>query len=156
LSLTSEKLRLNKWRELAKMKKRDKPKLDSRSFDELVLEAIDEALLTLGQSITTSIYYHLEQKFTIKRAEIPHRLEDFSGVLERIFGLGAQYLEVLIMKNLHRKVGGCYNWDSPSVLATDLTFCKYVTLMKLSYEDPGKIGEFEVLIDAEEKQEQCT
>ena len=46
--------------------------------------------------------------------------------------------------------------DDPSWLAQDLTFTKYVELMKLSYKDTEKIGKIEVLIDAGEKQEQHT
>jgi hypothetical protein len=96
----------------------------------------------------------LENKFMIARQNIPYRIDDFSDALERIFGLGARHLEILIMKKLHEKVTCSYKWTGPNWLVPDLTFRKYVELMRLCYEDTGKIGEAEVWIDAGEKQEQ--
>jgi hypothetical protein len=123
-----------------------------KQFEQVLLEAIDEALSCLGAKVKGSIYFHLEQQFKIKRHEIPYRLDDFSDSLERIFGLGARQLEILFMKNLHAKVGGLIKWEGPRRLVPDLKFLEYVKLMKLSCEDPRRIEEVEVLINAEEQQ----
>ena len=96
----------------------------------------------------------MEHKFTIPKQDIPYRVDDFSDALERIFGLGARYLEVLIMKKLHEKVACLYEWDATKWLVSDLTFRKYVELLRLCHEDKGKIGELEVWVNAEEKQKQ--
>jgi hypothetical protein len=127
-----------------------------KQFEQVLLEAITEALSSMGASVERSVYFHLEQKFKIKRQEIPYRLDDFSDSLERIFGLGARHLEILIMKNLHAKVGGLYVWEGPRWLVPDLKFLEYVKLMKQRYEDQRRIGEVEVLINAEEQQKQFT
>ncbi len=113
---------------------------------------MDEAFSSLGESAKTSIYFHLEQQFTVAREEIPYRINDFSDALERIFGLGARHLEILIMKNLHMKIDCRYKWDGPKWLCPDLTFKKFVELTKLCYEDNGSIREIEVVVDAGEKQ----
>ena len=126
------------------------------NFDQLLLEAIDEGLSGLGEAGKASIYIHLEGLFNIRKQEIPNKLDDFSNALQRIFGLGARHLEILIMKNLHAKVGSLCKLDDPSWLAQDLTFTKYVELMKLGYKDTEKIGKIEVSIDAGERQEQQT
>lgn len=123
-------------------------------FEQILLDSIDEAFSTLGESVKKSIYFHLEHKFMIARQDIPYSIDNFSDALERIFGLGARHLEILIMKKLHEKITCFYEWNGPSWLVPDLTFRKYVELMRLCYEDKGKIGEVEVWIDAEEKQEQ--
>ena len=45
----------------------------------------------------------------------------------------------------------------PNWLVPELTFSQYVKLMKLSFDDKGKIGQVEVIIDAgEQRQEQRT
>jgi len=124
-----------------------------KNFDQLLLEAIDQGLSGLGGAGKASIYIHLEGLFNIRKQEIPNKLDDFSNALHRIFGLGAQNLEILIMKNLHDQVGCLYKVDNPSWLAPDLTFTKYIEQMRLSYKDTEEIGKTEVLIDAEEKQE---
>ncbi|MEM2465937.1 MAG: hypothetical protein QXZ47_01375 [Candidatus Bathyarchaeia archaeon] len=67
------------------------------------LEAIEEGLLTLGDTPKQAILYHLENTFKIKREEIPQNLTEFQKALEKIFGPGAPYLETLILKKLYDK-----------------------------------------------------
>jgi hypothetical protein len=77
---------------------------DSKTFDKLLLNAIDEALGSLGEPAVQSIYFHVESKFNVTRSRIPERLEDFQAGLEKIFGLGARFIEILIKKNLYAKI----------------------------------------------------
>jgi hypothetical protein len=100
--------------------------LQKKTFDDLLLEAINEALSSLGETPKTAIYFHLEKTFNIKKQEIPHRIEDFTSALEEIFGLGAMHLEILFMKHLHAKIGGVYEWVEPK----DFTFPTYVHMIK--------------------------
>ena len=123
-------------------------------FEEILQGSIDEAFCTLGESVKTAIYFHLDHKFMIAREDIAYRIDDFSDALERIFGLGARHLEVLIMKNLHNKISCFYEWDGPNWLIPNLTFKMYIDLARLCCEDNGKIGEIEVLVVAEQRQEQ--
>ncbi len=125
-------------------------------FEKILLDSIDEALSCLGESPKKLIYFHLEQKFKITRQDIPQRVGDFSEALEQVFGLGAQHLEILIMKNLHAKISCKGKNEGSKGFVSDLTFNKYVEHMKLCYEDEGKIGELEVIVDAGEQQEQLT
>ena len=76
-----------------------------QDFDKLLLEAIDEGLTSLGESSKKAIYFHLEKRFNVKRHEIPCKTEVFINGIERIFGLGAAFLEILILKRLYEKIG---------------------------------------------------
>lgn len=76
----------------------------SRNFDKILLDAIDEALSSFGASVKQSIYFHIENKF-VARNDIPEHVKEFQGGLERIFGAGAQFIEILIMRKLHAKIG---------------------------------------------------
>jgi hypothetical protein len=78
--------------------------LTEKAFHKLLLEAVDSALSSLGDSARQSVYFHLEKKFDITRDEIPGRVEDFDHGLERIFGTGTRFLEVLIMKKLYEEI----------------------------------------------------
>lgn len=80
-------------------------------FEALLLEAIDEALFVLGDSVTQTVYFHLERSFNIKKDEIPYRLGTFTQAIENIFGAGAKFIEILIMKKLHKKVEGVLKWN---------------------------------------------
>ncbi|MCW4043993.1 MAG: hypothetical protein NWE94_00570 [Candidatus Bathyarchaeota archaeon] len=118
------------------MDKRSKLKPD---FNEVLLEAINEALSSLGENVAKSIYFHVEKTFNIKPWEIPKRIKEFSNALEQIFGLGARTLEILCMQKLHNKIQvTCkwpkYEWPLSKWIAPELTFQEYVNLMRQNYE----------------------
>lgn len=91
-------------------------------FEKLLMESIDEALTSLGESAKQAIYFHLEDKFKISKEEIPRRIEDFADGIEKIFGLGAHFIEILIMKKLYEKIGKPLKWDEKE----ELIFVNYV------------------------------
>lgn len=75
------------------------------SFEEILLEAIDEGLSILGESSKQSVYFYVEETFNVSRLAIPYRLEEFTNAIEMIFGMGAKRLEIQIMQCLFAKVG---------------------------------------------------
>lgn len=99
-----------------------------RDFETLLLEAVDEQLTSLGESSKQALYFHLEKGFNIKKDDIPYKTEAFVTAMEKIFGMGADYLEILIMKSLHDKIGERVDLDK-----TTLTFLEYVEAAKRSY-----------------------
>ncbi|MEM1563624.1 MAG: hypothetical protein QW161_02995 [Candidatus Bathyarchaeia archaeon] len=104
--------------------------MTGKSFDKILLEAVDEALGSLGESAKQSIYYHLEEKFKIPREEIPKRVEDFAEGLEKIFGVGARFLEILIMKRLYDRIGKPLEWDERK----EFVFVNYIEAAKRSFK----------------------
>ncbi len=104
--------------------------MTGKSFEEILLEAIDEALASLGESAKQSIYYHLEEEFKIPREEIPNRVEDFADGLEKIFGIGARFLEILIMKRLYDRIGKPLEWDE----SKEFVFVNYVEAARQSFK----------------------
>ena len=100
-----------------------------KAFEKLLTEAVDEALTSLGESAKQSIYFHLENKFKIAKKDIPYKLEDFADGLEKIFGLGARFIEILIMKNLFEKIGQPLEWNQNK----ELEFVEYVAAAKQSF-----------------------
>jgi hypothetical protein len=100
-----------------------------KTFEKLLTEAVDEALASLGESAKQAIYFHLENKFKIAKKDIPYRLEDFAGGLEKIFGLGAHFIEILIMKSLFEKIGQPLEWNQ----SKELIFTEYVAAAKQSF-----------------------
>jgi hypothetical protein len=101
----------------------------SVEFEEILLISIDEALFSLGESVRQSIYFHLEEQFHLKKKQIPKCLKKFQDSMEKIFGSGARFLEILIMKNLYLKIGGTVSMaDDCSV-----DFLSYVNEAKNAY-----------------------
>lgn len=125
-----------------------------KNFCQILVESIDEAFLTLGENAKSSIYFYLETKCAIPKQDIPNRVDDFSDALEEIFGMAARQIEILIMKCLNQRVDCTYKWVSPKWLVPDLTFTKYVILMRLSCEETRKNSNIEVILNAGAQQEQ--
>jgi hypothetical protein len=121
-----------------------------KKFNDILLESIDKAFLTLGENSKSAIYFYLESKFAILRQDIPDRVHDFSDALEQIFGLAARQLEILIMKCLNEKIECTYDWVGPKWLIPELTFSKYIKLLELCFLDKKKNVEVELLLDAGE------
>lgn len=74
------------------------------NFEELVIEAIDQALLKLGEETKQSVYSLLEVDYKLARKDIPNRLGDFVNALEQIFGISALLIEIDVLKKIRQKV----------------------------------------------------
>jgi len=111
--------------------------LARKTFEKILLEAIDESLTSLGNSAKQAIYFHLEKKFKIRKSEIPYRLEDFAKGLERIFGVGAQFIEISIMKQLYGRIGQPLEWNENKALV----FTEYITAAKRGFQKKEKEAE---------------
>jgi len=103
--------------------------LRNSGFEELLLEAVDEGLSSLGDSSRQALYFHLEKTFKIERRDIPYKIEEFAEAIEKIFGIGAKPLEILIMKQLYEKVGGVVKYNQEK----DLVFAEYIAAVKQSF-----------------------
>jgi hypothetical protein len=109
--------------------------LQKEDFEKRLLEAVDEALSSLGESSKQAIYFHLNRNFNIEREEIPYKIADFIGALEEVFGVGANFLEVLIMRRLHETVGGAFEWKE----SEEFTFTEYIAVAKRNFQERNKI-----------------
>ncbi|MCW3980425.1 MAG: hypothetical protein NWF11_03010 [Candidatus Bathyarchaeota archaeon] len=102
--------------------------MTKRDFQKLMLQAVDEGLSSIGESPKKAIYFHLDKTFKIKKHDIPRNIEAFAEAIERIFGMGADFLEILIMKRLHDKIKAEVNLDNPS----ELRFIEYLNAVQRS------------------------
>ena len=77
---------------------------NSMTFEEILLEAIDESLICLGEQTKKAVYLYLKNTYSLNKHELPYRMEDFKEALEDTFQEGAKLLEIKIMKILYSKV----------------------------------------------------
>lgn len=85
-------------------------------------------LNSLGKSVKQSIYFHIENEFKVAGKDIPENLEEFQEGLEKIFGAGARFIEILIMRNLHVKIGLPLKMEGEQ-----LEFVEYIGLAKRGF-----------------------
>lgn len=108
------------------------------SFEELLLEAIDEGLSLVGESPKQVVYFHLEKTFKINRQDIPYKIKEFTDAIEKIFGNGAKILEIHIMKCLFKKVSSTFKHHPKQ---TNLEFTEYISAVKLAKNNYKNIKE---------------
>ena len=107
-------------------------------FDEFLIQAIDEALCSLGEPVKNSLYQHLELDFNIQKNEIPEKISAFSDIIHKIFGLGACRLERKFMKNLSSKIQANVDWPElecslSNWIFMEISFEEFVTKLRESY-----------------------
>ena len=102
-------------------------------FNKILLSAVDEGLCLLGESSKQAIIFHLEDSFQLKEENIPSNLTEFKKALDNIFGPGATYLEKIIAKRLHEKLGLTFEEGK----STD--FLEYVNIAKSRIVMEGEI-----------------
>jgi len=101
-----------------------------------LIDAIDKALSSLGEESKSAIYLHLERVQNLPKSEIPAKIDEFSSAIENLFGVGARFLEIMILRNLHAEVGVVWKIDAPnSKMLLDLTFKQYVSFVQKYFED---------------------
>jgi hypothetical protein len=72
-------------------------------FNELLLDALDAALSSLGDQTKEAIYSQLDKNYDLKKDIIPEHPEEFSEALTKIFGTSALLLEIKIISAIHVK-----------------------------------------------------
>jgi len=109
--------------------------LPENDFERLLLQAVDQALASLGESSKQAIYFHLDKSFNIEKQEIPSKIEPFKEALEEVFGDGASFLEVMIMKRLYETIGGNLQWKE----SQEFTFTEYMAAAKRAFHERKQI-----------------
>jgi hypothetical protein len=107
-------------------------------FDEYLIEAIDEALTSLGAPVKNTLYFQLENNFGMPKNEIPKQIESFIEIIHKIFGLGASRLEIKFMKNLHSKIKVNFEmteleWPLSKWIVEDMSFTDYICSARNNY-----------------------
>jgi hypothetical protein len=62
-------------------------------------------LLVFGESTRRIVYYMLKRNCSIRREEIPEKLDEFLAELESIFWVGARVVEKVISEKFCTKLG---------------------------------------------------
>jgi uncharacterized protein YjgD (DUF1641 family) len=98
-------------------------------FEKLLVDAVDESLSSLGESPKQAIFFHLENTFKIKKQEIPGKIASFDQALRKLFELGADFLETLIVKKLCEKADSIFKESPPKETGFTETIASIKRLM---------------------------
>lgn len=128
--------------------------ISADEFDNILLEAIDEAFSCLGETSKNAIYSHLRKEFGIERDDIPNQIEAFLRSLEKLLGLGARLLETMFMRHLKAKLNDEQDRSGLDLLVPKFTFQEYVLLKRRHYGRDSENNGLTTLVGCEEKKEQ--
>ncbi len=117
----------------------DTEKTRQEPFDKLLVEAIDDALTSLGEPVKNTFYQHLENDFDLNKDQIPKKIDEFSFIIHKIFGLGASRLEIRFVKNLNNKLGPDVEpvqceFSVSEWIVTEMAFKEHIDEMRTHYE----------------------
>ena len=117
--------------------------ISENEFDRLLIEAVDETLSTFGEPVKNALYLNLKLNFDIEREKIPFKVDKFSDIIHKIFGLGANRLEFLLIKKLKAKLGAntkLFKYEDPSSdwVMTDMSLKEYISEMREKFEATSK------------------
>ena len=94
----------------------------SNLLETTILTAVDNSLLSFGDSFKQVIYFQLETNFHLKPSEIPQRIDEFAAAIEEMFGIGATLIEMKILKAIHDQVPSFVHFPR----GDDLVFTDYM------------------------------
>ncbi len=109
----------------------------NRTFQELMLEAVDEGFSLLGDASKCAIYLHMEQVFNVSREEIADKVAEFAEAIEKILGPGAELVEIQIMKHLYQEISPNFKYRP---IQKNLTFSQYVGAVRTFLCGDGAIS----------------
>ena len=75
------------------------------AFADVFLRSVDRGLSVLGDSVRSSVYYHIERKHGLSRRDLATKPGDFADALEGLFGAGTGILLKMIVKELYLSAG---------------------------------------------------
>ena len=78
--------------------------ISDEKFNQYLSEAVDETLASLGEVVKNAVFSHLNNDFKIAKDDIPQKIHDFSKIVHKVFGSGADRLELKIVKNFSSKL----------------------------------------------------
>jgi hypothetical protein len=87
-----------------------------RDFDDILRQAINETLSSLGEKAQNAIYENLE-KINVQRSEIPHKIEAFARCLNETLGQDARIVETNIVKRLFENIAIPLQSEEPDELS---------------------------------------
>jgi hypothetical protein len=80
--------------------------MTKKKLDRLLIKSIDGALKEIfGEMGAKAIYRYLKDRYSLRREDIPERLEIFEKGLEEILSSGAWVTERMALKNLYSDFG---------------------------------------------------
>ncbi|MEM2168966.1 MAG: hypothetical protein QXX99_03545 [Candidatus Bathyarchaeia archaeon] len=78
----------------------------SKEFERILIEAIDDGLNLLGETVGTVLLMMIRERHNIEKDEIPRKIKEFSSALRSILGNGGgKFVEKIIVTCLFSRLG---------------------------------------------------
>jgi hypothetical protein len=100
--------------------------------DQLLVEAIDEVLCSLGEPVKNQVYMLLEKDFSITKNNLPQQIAEFSKLIYSLFSVHANLIEIQCMKSFYSKIKNDARLDTQEISFNNdnFTFALYANKFK--------------------------
>ncbi len=93
------------------------------SANAIVLAVIERGLDALGDSPKQAIWTFLEKDYNLDKNELPENIRTFHEALQKIFGLGCNFLDALFCNYLEQATGKQFPETQSFVECVESHFC---------------------------------
>jgi hypothetical protein len=100
----------------------------TQSFDQVLLDSVDEGLSILGIEPRQAVYQYLSTIHSLDREQIPAKVDEFAAGLRKALGGASRVIERLILKKLFQRIGSTLRETA------DLEFTDYVNEARRRFE----------------------
>lgn len=100
------------------------------TFNQLILQVIDDSLGILGEEPKKAIYQYLLTIHSLPREDIPAKTEEFVSGLKKALGTASTVIERLILKKLYQRIGSVFRESQ------GLEFADYLEEARRRFEVP--------------------
>lgn len=97
--------------------------LSSSSDLRIVLDVFEKGLDSLGESPKKAIWSFLENESNLDKNGLPGNVRDFQEALQKIFGLGYNFLDTLFCNYLEQATGKQFPENQSFVERVESHFC---------------------------------
>lgn len=73
--------------------------------EDLVMRMLEDGLNSLGENVGKVILHHIEERYSLKRDQMPRNLDIFTEALREIFGEGSLTIERIIVRTIGQNTG---------------------------------------------------
>ena len=80
-----------------------------QSFNQVLLEVIDDSLVVLGEEPRKAVYQYLVTLHSLEREKIPERTDEFVSGLKKALGAASSVIQRLILKKLYQRLGSVFH-----------------------------------------------
>ncbi|HMK93862.1 MAG TPA: hypothetical protein VK536_00530 [Candidatus Limnocylindrales bacterium] len=103
------------------------------SFNDILLDSINQTLSSLGLARRKKVFSYLEKELGVKKQDIPCRLDEFSRAIENVLGTQAFNYKTKLLIEIQKRSDEKMRLKTFDCLVPNLTFEDYIQFKEVLF-----------------------